>query len=230
MYGVFTVEGNVVAAEPLTPRLSLLDLGGRQEQQIQLLARALAGYEAAARLLRQRFLFMGSASGPSVQCPAELLPFVLTGVPTEALQPLKLALSWAALRGEDQTKAASRKPVLGSLLAEAADLSPRDHDWARLPYPLAVSSRFPTVEPLPDFECRPLFKCTMEGHQGYVLVKFTPREYPVQVTGPGSSGPKVQGWIVQPWIVSPGPSTFYPGPYFLNPNPIRCTSRCPSRG
>jgi hypothetical protein len=65
VYGAFFVEGNVVAAEPLTPRIPLLDLGERQLQHTELLVRVLAGYEAAVRLLSWRYNVM-AASAPTV--------------------------------------------------------------------------------------------------------------------------------------------------------------------
>jgi hypothetical protein len=128
---------------------------------------------------------------PALKQPAlsKLLSSALPGASKEALESLELAMSWATLEGEDLAEAAARPPVL-----EAIRDGEDGHEWARLPYPLLAGSRFPSVELLPGFESRPLFVCTTAGRPGEkVLVKFTPRDYPTQVTSGGCGHRVVAG-------------------------------------
>ena len=120
-------------------------------------------------------------------------------MPQEALGSLQLALEAATLTGADLTAAAAAPAAAAQAGVSASqpngDL--RSRPWTRLPYPIAVLSKFADVKALPGLAAKPLFQCIpapdaqLAPTSQAVLVKFVLRTYPEEV---GASG--------QPWPVS----------------------------
>ena len=176
VHGAYTIEGNVMASEPLTPRLLLLPMDDRMEQPGLQLARVLAGLEAAMRLLQRRMSVM---AGEELHPPHLAQPLEDLGMSAEYKAALLRALDWATLVGDAaQAPAARRQKELAAqlLLVGASGPFQSQQTWAHLPYPLARKA-FSSVKAVPGYAERPLFICD-EPELGRVLVKFTRREYP----------------------------------------------------
>jgi hypothetical protein len=118
-FQAYTLEGNIVAREPLTPIMHLLQLDGRMDAHLELLARALAGYRVALRLLSQRMAVMAGTEHAS-----SLRSLVHTLMHRDAVDGmLKALLDAAALDPSARSRAASmaaRASAAGGDAANAA--------------------------------------------------------------------------------------------------------------
>jgi len=188
--GVYTLEGNVVTKEPLTPWIPLLPLGGRMEAHVVQLARVLAAVQSAVRLLECRLRMMATGQeAPAAGPPAALTPWDLaaqllaSSTPNRALQLLQAALREATLTGSAQAAAAAMPAAAAAGQGGPASWPrSRERPWTRLPYPLATSQDFTQVAALPGLTSKPVFTAAYSGASGErVLVKFSPRTYPEQV-------------------------------------------------
>jgi hypothetical protein len=161
--------------------MHLLQLDGRMDAHLTLLARALAGYRVALRLLSQRMAVMADEAPDSSleDLVGELMHGDARGGMLHAL------LDAAAMSPTSRTRAASmaaRASATGADAANPAALKNMpDRPWTRYPYPL-LSDMFTDIKQLSGMSDRPIFTCKDSSTGKELFIKFTPRRYPEQAS------------------------------------------------
>mmetsp|Transcript_27401 Transcript_27401/g.59930 ORF Transcript_27401/g.59930 Transcript_27401/m.59930 type:complete len:660 (+) Transcript_27401:81-2060(+) len=178
--GVYTLEGNVVVREPLTPWMHLLPLHERMEAHTVQLASALCAYKAAVQLLAYRLNCMStehawdfSSEGQDILQDMQLSP--------HAVESLEAALTEATLIGPAK-EAAAAVPAKAAVFRPASHTGAMDNrPWTRLPYCLANITMYTEVASLRRLALKPIFSAVRMRDGRRVLLKCVQHPYPEKV-------------------------------------------------